>query len=1077
MAFQVTPNLFFLICTAILSYILLVYLYFLHKTRENLALILLMTASLAWSLGGIMEASVVEDHLKVFWHKISQTGINTVPLLWLAVVLRLGDRKDWVTWKKFLPLAFLPLAASALLWTNEIHWLFWRGVETGLPGRSVTVINGPAGQASMLYNFALALACIILLSMKLRRVKGGLAGKYAILIFCTTVPLLMRLRLVLPIDGPLAHGAASLGFFTASIFFVFAMFYYRMFGLVSIPAQSIITGMQDGILVLDEENRVQQANSSAERILGLANSEVLNQDVSSLFDAFQTATGGRIDIVNSSFQKVQRVDEDRIQHFELHWSKIHEQHRHPAGWLLTIRDITSQVQAEQDSLESQKTIKQSEEKFRSLVENISEAIFFVDRQGIISYISPAIEQILGYKAEQMIGQPYQSFIYPDDLAELNTRPLQMLDERQDRLEFRMVNRNKKVRYVRIYPHGIRQDGVIIGIQGVITDITERKQVEDSLERRASQLATLNYIGERIAEFIELDSLFNSAVQLIQKNFGYYHVGIFTPDLRWNMLIMRANSGAFSELFPENHRLMLGQGMVGWAAENKTVLLANDVRLEYRYANLYPDKIPTRAELAVPILAGDELMGVLDIQSPLVNAFDENDVRVMKTIADQIAVAMEKARLYEEVRLQLKERERREHLLRIQRDLLIQLSPAKSLEETLQVALEAFCTELRANQVSISLLEGESAISAKTNNLGYPINPGLQMSVSERNLPGWVARNGKPVLIKNARSDPRRPDVFPGTLSVLSVPLFSSDRVIGVISLESSVANAFSHEDQHLLTTLSNSLVMLIERARLFEEVVTARAELEQRADELQEANNSLLEMDRLKTQFLANMSHELRTPLNSIIGFSEVLIDELIGKLNGDQKDAAEDILESGRHLLKLINDLLDFSKINAGHMHLEPAMFDAAGLFDELHRSILPMAQKKKQTLVFHVQRPGIQVNADRLRIKQVLMNLISNAVKFTGEGGCISVSCKLNDQQQALFTVSDNGIGIRQEDQQIIFEEFRQVDGSMTREVPGTGLGLAISKKIIENHQGRIWVESEPGKGSAFHIYLPPHLRPIAE
>jgi signal transduction histidine kinase len=302
-----------------------------------------------------------------------------------------------------------------------------------------------------------------------------------------------------------------------------------------------------------------------------------------------------------------------------------------------------------------------------------------------------------------------------------------------------------------------------------------------------------------------------------------------------------------------------------------------------------------------------------------------------------------------------------------------------------------------------------------------------------------------------------------------VPLISNSKVVGILSLENDVVNAFSADDLRLLTTLSNNLVMLIERARLFEEVEKARAELENRATALEEANASLLELDRLKSQFLANISHELRTPLNSIIGFSEVLIDEIPGTVNGEQQEFLQDILDSGQHLLALINDLLDFSKIEAGRMALEPSTFGVKSLFDELRNSVAPLIDRKSQRLVFQQDDAVPPLTADHLRIKQVFINLLSNANKFTPEGGFITVSCRLAEPDMLLFTIQDTGIGIRPEDQDIIFEEFRQVDGSMTREVSGSGLGLAISKQIVEMHQGKIWVESELGQGSTFFIRLP--------
>jgi PAS domain S-box-containing protein len=1071
MAFQITPTLVFQFSTACLGLMLVFYLFKQNKGKQHAALIALMFAMLVWSVGALIAYCTRGNASHRIWYQFSQTGLLFIPLLWLAFIFQWSGKKDWLSWKTIGVLAIVPVAAVALLWTNPLHFLFWQTADPDVNAL------GPASKAVLTYNCALALSSIAILYRRRFQPNGRISERAIILMITVVIVSITRVVDVVFLPNDTAEALTGFAFFLSIVLFIIGMFYYRMMAVISIPAHSIIAGMQDGILVISCEHRVAQANLAAEAILGKSSKQLMNQRVEDVFAGITTRSQQSLSFSGALCEVIQLESKEGVRFLEIRQLAIQEQRRHQAGWLIALRDITAQVQAENASRQSQVTLKQSEELFRSLVENINEVIFIVSADGTITYISPAVEQLAGYRAEELIGKRCQQFIYPDDLAGLDSRPLQQLGDQRSHLEFRIVGRRNLIRHVRAYTHVLMQQGSITGIQGVLTDITEQKQVEEALERRASQLAMLNFIGERIAAVIELDSLFNSAVRLIQKNFGYYHVGIFTPDPRWNMLIMRSNSGAFSDLFPENHRLMLGQGMVGWAAEHKTTLLANDVRLEARYANLYPDKIPTRSELAVPILAGDELMGVLDLQSPLVNAFDDNDVRVMKTVADQIAVAMEKANLYEEVRLQLKERERRENMLRIQRDLLFHLSPAKSLQETLQVAVETFSTELHASQVSMSLVDMENANGQIIANLGYPINPGTGITDSNRSIPAWVVRHGQAALIKNVRSDPRRPEVFPGTLSMLSVPLFSSGKVMGVISLESSAANAFSQDDERLLTILANSLVMLIERARLFEEVVTARAELEKRAAELEDANSSLREVDRLKTQFLANMSHELRTPLNSIIGFSEVLVDELIGAMNEEQNEYAQDILDSGRHLLKLINDLLDFSKINAGRMLLEPSVFEVAKLFEELKISVLPQVQKKKQVLVFQQDDQSICLNADRLRIKQVLMNLLSNANKFTAEGGCIQVSCQMIGAEQALFSVRDNGIGINPEDQQFIFEEFRQVDGSMTREVPGTGLGLAISKRIVEIHQGRIWVESEAGQGSTFHVRLPVTCQPILE
>jgi len=246
---------------------------------------------------------------------------------------------------------------------------------------------------------------------------------------------------------------------------------------------------------------------------------------------------------------------------------------------------------------------------------------------------------------------------------------------------------------------------------------------------------------------------------------------------------------------------------------------------------------------------------------------------------------------------------------------------------------------------------------------------------------------------------------------------------------------------------------------------------------LRRANVRLQELDRLKNRFMANMSHELRTPLNSIIGFAEILLDGLVGEMTPEQKGCMSDILSSGEHLLVLINDILDLSKIEAGRMALEPTTFDVAGLLAEVQTTIMPLIEKKSQVLQVE-QAAGLPpLTADRFRVKQVLLNLLNNGCKFTPVGGRIGLSCRLADEATILFSVADTGIGIKPEDQEMIFEEFRQADGSPEQETSGTGLELAISRWLTGLHGGRIWVESEYGHGATFSFLLPLSGPPAAE
>jgi signal transduction histidine kinase len=264
---------------------------------------------------------------------------------------------------------------------------------------------------------------------------------------------------------------------------------------------------------------------------------------------------------------------------------------------------------------------------------------------------------------------------------------------------------------------------------------------------------------------------------------------------------------------------------------------------------------------------------------------------------------------------------------------------------------------------------------------------------------------------------------------------------------------FSPEVIEVLKTFATQSALAIQNARLFREIAEKSRQLETAS--------------RHKSEFLANMSHELRTPLNAIIGFSEVLVDRMFGELNEKQDEYLKDIYASGQHLLSLINDILDLSKIEAGRMELELADFDLPSAIDNALILVRERATRRGITLGRSIDERLGMIHGDERKVKQVLLNLLSNALKFTPEGGQIDIRAGLRDDV-AEMSVLDTGVGIAPEDQEAVFEEFRQVGGA-EKKAEGTGLGLALSRKFIELHGGRIWVQSQVGVGSTFTVTLP--------
>jgi signal transduction histidine kinase len=293
----------------------------------------------------------------------------------------------------------------------------------------------------------------------------------------------------------------------------------------------------------------------------------------------------------------------------------------------------------------------------------------------------------------------------------------------------------------------------------------------------------------------------------------------------------------------------------------------------------------------------------------------------------------------------------------------------------------------------------------------------------------------------------------GYRAILSLPLLCEDQLIGALTVNAKTPREFPSAVVDLLTTFAAQSALAIHNARLFHEIADKSHQLEVSSQH--------------KSEFLANMSHELRTPLNAIIGFSEVLGERMFGELNEKQEEYLKDIHASGQHLLSLINDILDLSKIEAGRMELELTDFHLPTALDNALTLVRERAGRRGIALHQAADEGLGTIRGDEQKIKQVLLNLLSNAIKFTPDGGRIDVRAVAVGGSVEV-SVSDTGVGIAPEDQEAIFEEFRQV-GTAAKKVEGTGLGLALSRKFIELHGGRIWVESEPGAGSTFTFTLP--------
>jgi signal transduction histidine kinase len=478
----------------------------------------------------------------------------------------------------------------------------------------------------------------------------------------------------------------------------------------------------------------------------------------------------------------------------------------------------------------------------------------------------------------------------------------------------------------------------------------------------------------------------------------------------------------------------------------------------------------RSVLAVPLLRGTLPIGAIAVARPQPGRFPDKQIALLQTFADQAVIAIENARLFKELEARTAELTRSVGELKALGEVGQAVSSTLDLETVLSTIV-SHAVQL-AGMDAGSIWEYDEARQEFYVRATYRLPDELveahratPIQTGEGAL-GRVATTREPVEIRDIAIEPGYPTSLRETLlqsgyrSVLATPLLREDHLLGALAVNRISPGEFVPEVITLLKTFATQSALAIQNARLYREIEVKSRELEAAS--------------RHKSQFLANMSHELRTPLNAIIGFSEVLSERMFGEVNEKQAEYLSDILESGRHLLSLINDILDLSKIEAGRMELEFSDFNLASTIEQTIMLVRERAVRRGIMLGRTIDERLGSIRADERKVKQVLLNLLSNALKFTPEGGKIDVWAAMNDGV-AEISVADTGVGIAPEDQEKVFEEFRQV-GTASKKVEGTGLGLAISRKFIELHGGKIWVKSQVGGGSTFAFTLPlPEKSPV--
>ena len=467
---------------------------------------------------------------------------------------------------------------------------------------------------------------------------------------------------------------------------------------------------------------------------------------------------------------------------------------------------------------------------------------------------------------------------------------------------------------------------------------------------------------------------------------------------------------------------------------------------------------TLSWLGAPMILGDRCIGVISVQNTTMpRLYNERHRDLLISIASQAAISLQNARLFAQTEQQLDD-------LTVIQATTSDLSENLSFEDVSNSLLRHVVEAVDANSTTLFLLKNDFMVRSAI----YPASEGdsglgEEIPLTNYPLTQTVIETRKPLSLStdDPRLQPHAQDSFKkaGISANATIPVISPEGVMGIISMSRlKPAHPFNEQEINLVITLANQAAIALENARLYEEQLAAAEQLR--------------ELDKLKSQFLANMSHELRTPLNSIIGFSRVIMKGIDGPVTDLQQQDLSAIYNAGQHLLKMINDILDISKVDAGKMELAFEDVNITDVITSVLSTARGLVKDKPIKLVTATEDDLPLVSADSTRVRQVLLNLISNASKFTDEGSITVAARKQTDNNgkpEIYISVSDTGIGIAPEDQEKLFEPFTQVDGSPTRKSGGTGLGLSITRLLVELHGGEIGLHSEVGKGSTFYFTLP--------
>ena len=1016
-------------------------------------LMLLSLALIEWSLFYALELGSMRPDLVYLFARIEYLGISLVAPAFFLLAARHAGNPGWSAPRRIALLLLVPAVSIVIVWTPLSAWM-WSSLDVEYASTGALFFAPQYGwwfAVHTAYAYALTGVSALMLMRSLIRhpdVYRGQAGSLLVAIAAPWVGNLLYLTGLNPFPRldltPFMFGISA----TAM---AYGIFRFRLIDLTPIASDIVLRNMSDGVIVVDTFNRVVDINPVAASWLGEAPARLRGRLISEVFASWPQVLE-RFRQVDSGQLSFSVAVAGEMRFFEVRASVLRGIRLAPAmGRVFIVRDVSderrlrSELEAASRYQEALNTLLRQAQHAPTLQSFLEQALdvvlgvswLAIENQGGIFLVEGAPPRLV-LTASRNLAKPLMSLCAQVQMGQC----LCGIAAHTGEIQFAAgLDHRHATTYPGMKPHGhynvpIKRGEKVIGVMVLYLAPGHTGQPDE--------IGFLQVFADTLATIIEQ----KRAEEVVRRHaltFASLAESVIITDLEGR--IVDANP-ATERMFGYSRADLLGQRADLWHHPDEKGRLGQEI-----LAGLERDG---HWEGEIRFVRRDGGTGWADIV--VVPLLDDEGRRIATIGVSRDITERKEAQLALEAQKRLFE-----NLVSVARATMSYPTLQATLRNALNVAVQItgaehsslFLLDEERRVVSSILARGQVDAHSARSLVGKVMNQGLA---------GWVCDHQQSVLIADTTEDDRwltLPNQPYTARSVLSVPIQAGGMLLGILTLMHSRPAHFSEEDLTLMEAAADQMALALRNAQMFEEQTRLAEELAQARDVAEAAN-------RTKGMFLANMSHELRTPLNAIIGYSELLAEELDETGLTDLVPDARRIEHAGRQLLELINDVLDFSKIESGKMSLYLEAFSLPPLLHQVADTMLHLMERNANTLQLDVAENLPPMYADQSKVRQILLNLLSNAAKFTKEG-LITLHAALCEPQMVCVTVQDTGIGISEAQLERLFQPFTQADASTTRRYGGTGLGLAISKHLCEMMGGRIEVQSVLGKGSTFRVYLP--------